>query len=123
MPAPELRRTNTILYCRRWAATVQFYRDVLGLAAHPLCDWFVEFRLTADSCLSIADAARATIAPVAGGGVTLSWQVADVVDFRRHLVDKGVTTGPITNRWGARCFFFHDPEGHRLEAWSPAALH
>jgi len=118
MTAMEVRRTNTILYCRRWAETVQFYRDVLSLEDHALSDWFVEFRLSANSYISIADAARATIAPAAGAGITLSWQVVDVDAFRRYLLDKGLAADPITNRWGARCFYFHDPEGHRLEAWA-----
>ena len=81
-------------------------------------EWFVEFRLAPGTFVSIADAARATIAPAAGAGITLSWQVADVDGFHRHLVDSGVTAGPIAMRWGARCFYFHDPEGHRLEAWA-----
>lgn len=114
----QVHRANTILYCRRWAETVRFYRDLLGLSAQPLSEWLVEFRLTADSFLGIADAARATIAPAGGAGITLSWQVADVAVFHRHLSDKGVAPGPITDRWGARCFYFHDPEGHRLEAWA-----
>ena len=120
MSVLEVRRTNTILYCRRWTETVQFYRDVLGLAGHWLSEWFVEFRLTADSFVSIADAARATISPAGGAGITLSWQVADVEDFQRFLLDKGVAPGAITTRWGGRCFYFHDPEGHRLEAWGPS---
>ena len=118
MTAMEMRRTNTILYCRRWAETVVFYRDVLGLSGKALSEWFVEFRLNANSYVSIADAARATIPPAAGAGITLSWQVADVAALRRFLLDKGVAAGAITRRWGARCFYFHDPEGHRLEAWA-----
>jgi len=122
MPPMEVRRTNTILYCRRWTETVRFYRDLLGLSAHPLSEWFVEFRLAPGSFLSIADAARATIAAAEGAGLTLSWQVADIETLRRSLLDKGVDTGPITSRWGARCFYFYDPEGHRLEAWAAAGL-
>jgi catechol 2,3-dioxygenase-like lactoylglutathione lyase family enzyme len=121
MTAMEVRRTNTILYCRRWAETVGFYRDVLGLPGNALSEWFVEFRLAPGTFVSIADAARATIAPAAEAGITLSWQVTDVVDFRRYLLDKGVAVDPLTKRWGARCFYFHDPEGHRLEAWTPIA--
>jgi len=30
MDAMIIRRTNTILYCSRWAATVAFYRDHLS---------------------------------------------------------------------------------------------
>jgi len=114
----EVRRANTILYCRRWTETVGFYRDVLGLSVQHATAWFVEFRLTAESFVSIADAARATVACAQGAGITLSWQVVDLDRFHRYVTDSGVTPGPITDRWGARCFYFHDPEGHRLEAWS-----
>ena len=57
--------TNTIFYCKRWEATVRFYRDRLKLPVHFSADWFVEFELTTVSRLSIADEKRATIS----GGV------------------------------------------------------
>jgi catechol 2,3-dioxygenase-like lactoylglutathione lyase family enzyme len=119
MRAPEILRTNTILYCRRWQATVAFYRDLPGLTIRHTTDWFVEFQVTGHSFVSIADAARATIPSTLGAGITLSWQVADLEGFHRHLNDHGAAPGAITTRWGARCFYFHDPEGHRLEAWAP----
>ena len=46
-----VQRTNTILYCRRWAATVQFYRDQLRLPVAFANDWFVEFQLNAAAYL------------------------------------------------------------------------
>ena len=60
-PVVPLDRANTILYCRRWEATVAFYRDPLRLPVTHHTDWFVEFHLAAASYLSIADASRATI--------------------------------------------------------------
>lgn len=117
----QVRRTNTILYCRRWAETVQFYRDVLGLTVRHTTDWFVEFQVAGQSFVSIADAARTTIPAAQGAGITLSWQVVDLEGFHRHLSDHGAAPSAITTRWRARCFYFHDPEGHRLEAWTPGA--
>ncbi|RJQ65905.1 MAG: VOC family protein [Desulfobacteraceae bacterium] len=114
----NVRATNTILYCRNWQATVRFYREVLGLAVHHALDWFVEFQVTPDSFISVADAARATIAGAQGQGLTLAWQVDELDALHRHLMEAGVAVGPIHSRWGARVFYFHDPEGHRLEAWS-----
>lgn len=119
MSAIRVQRINTILYCRRWRPTVAFYRDVLGLEVHQATDWIVEFKLTADSFVSIADERRATIRSDGGAGLTLTWQVADVVSLHDALMAKEVNVGPVKVRWGARVFYFHDPEGHRIELWSP----
>ena len=117
------RRTNTILYCRRWQATVDFYRDQLGLPVVFANDWFVEFELTPTSFLSVANAARATIDAVAGQGITLTWQVDDVAVSKAQLEAQGITTTPIQHKWQARVCYCTDPEGHRLELWSPESAH
>ncbi|MEW6185452.1 MAG: VOC family protein [Thermodesulfobacteriota bacterium] len=116
-----IRRTNTILYCRQWQETVHFYRDLLGLPAHFLKDWFVEFRVTDDSFVSVVDAARATFADSGGPALTISWQVDDLSLAHRLLTEKGIEAGPIQKKWGARLFYLFDPEGHRLEIWSDKA--
>lgn len=112
-------RTNTILYCRRWQETVEFYRDVLGMTVHHAEDWFVEFQVTNESFLSVAEAARATIDSSGGRGLTLSWQVDHLERVHRHLFEQGVDVGPVRAKWGARVFYFSDPEGHRIELWAP----
>jgi catechol 2,3-dioxygenase-like lactoylglutathione lyase family enzyme len=114
----RVERTNTILYCRRWADTVAFYRDRLGLPEAFANDWFVELMLGPDSFLSVADAARASIPPGDGAGITLSWQVRDVEDARARLIDDGVEVGEIGERWGAAVLDLYDPEGNRVELWS-----
>jgi catechol 2,3-dioxygenase-like lactoylglutathione lyase family enzyme len=113
-----IERTNTVLYCARWSETVAFYRSVMGLAVAFENDWFVEFRLTSSSFLSIADASRATIGAVNGQGVTLTWQVEDLSAIRTLLESKGVATTPTRRRWNADVLYCHDPEGHRIEFWS-----
>jgi catechol 2,3-dioxygenase-like lactoylglutathione lyase family enzyme len=118
MDSHFITRTNTILYCRRWAETVHFYREVLGLPVTIENDWFVEFRLTEASFLSIADTARASVAAVEGQGITLAWQVDDLDAARKHLQQQGIAVTPIRRRWDARVFYCHDPEGHRLEFWN-----
>ena len=119
----QLRRTNTILYCQNWEATVAFYRDMLGLPVTFANDWFVEFALyagadTGSAHLSVANAARASIAAVEGQGITLAWQVDDLPAVREQLEAAGVAVTPIKQRWGASVCYCRDPEGHRIELWA-----
>ncbi len=117
-PLFGVQRTNTILYCAQWAATVAFYRDQLRLPITHATDWFIEFHLGATAYLSIADSRRATIPAVAGAGITLSWQVADVATIGARLQGLGIVTTPLKAKWGAQVLYFHDPEGHRIELWA-----
>jgi catechol 2,3-dioxygenase-like lactoylglutathione lyase family enzyme len=120
MDRQPFQLSNTILYCRRWAETVDFYRGVLGLPVNVEKDWFVEFRLTDESFVSVADAARASIDTSAGQGITLALQVADIEAVHRRLSDAGVDVPPVGRHpWGARSFYCRDPEGYRLEFWQP----
>jgi len=113
----SIERSNTILYCRCWQETVCFYRDLLGLPVAFENDWFVEFELTADAFLSVADSRRATIEDVGGQGITLTLKVPDVEAVRKYLMGKGVDVTPLMHRWGGAVIYCHDPEGHRLEFW------
>lgn len=119
MSTAGIVHANTILYCRKWQKTVDFYRDILGLTGRWLSDWMVEFALTETSFISIADAARATVGASGETGITLSWRVSDLDALHGRLAGLNVTAGPIQHRWGTRFFYFHDPEGHRIEAWIP----
>lgn len=109
---------NFILYCEQWPATVEFYRDRLGLEETYADDWFVEFRLTASAFVSIADAARATVGSVGGTGVTLSVRVPDVEVLGGRLAARGIATGPALRRFGSHTLDVLDPEGNRIEFWS-----
>lgn len=115
----NIQQTNTILYCDDWAAAVAFYRDILHFSINYQNDWFVEFQLTAQSYLSVADASRATIDSVNGQGITLAWQVDDMQRVYADLQEQGITVTPIQQKWGAHLFYIHDPEGHRIEFWQP----
>jgi len=117
----DIHQTNTILYCRQWTNTVAFYRDLLQFSISHQNDWFVEFRLTSQSYLSVADAERATIKSADGQGITLTWRVDDIHHLHRDLQTKGITVTPIKPKWGAHVFYIHDPEGHRIELWQPLA--
>lgn len=115
----DISRTNTILYCRQWHEAVAFYRDVFAFPITYQTDWFVEFGLSANAYLSIADERRATIASVNGQGITLSWQIANVEAVHAALRRQNVAISPIQHKWGAALFYLHDPEGHRIELWQP----
>jgi catechol 2,3-dioxygenase-like lactoylglutathione lyase family enzyme len=117
-PLLQVRRANTILYCQAWSATVAFYRERLGLVARFENDWFVEFRLCENACLSVADANRASIAAVAGQGITLTLQIEGLAEVHTCLKRAGVEVTSIRRRWGAWVFYCHDPEGHRIEFWA-----
>ncbi|MDW3221124.1 MAG: VOC family protein [Acidimicrobiales bacterium] len=111
-------RTNTILYCDRWADTVAFYADTLGLSVTHRTDWFVEVSLGDAAHLSLADAARASIEAGHGAGITLSWQVPDLAAARATLRKIEIPVSDIARRWGTDYVEFHDPEGNRIELWS-----
>jgi predicted enzyme related to lactoylglutathione lyase len=113
-----VERSNTILYCERWAETVEFYRSGLGLAVTHENDWFVEFAVHPGSFLSVADAARSSIEAGRGAGLTLSWQVADIDAAKASLTEAGIDVGEPTVRFGARVVDVFDPVGNRIELWS-----
>jgi len=114
----QVLQWNTILYCEHWKETIHFYRDILELPINHESDWFVEFKLTSDSYLSIAQAKRATILSAKGNGITLSFRVKDIDLVHDAFSDLGLELSNICTVWGARAFFLYDPEGHRIELWS-----
>jgi catechol 2,3-dioxygenase-like lactoylglutathione lyase family enzyme len=119
-PALAIRTANTILYCRQWQATARFYREVLRLPETHTSDWFIEFELTPTARLSVADERRASIRSAGGAGITITLQVEDIHAAHHRLTGQGAAPGPIqSHAWGAQVFYFHDPEGHRLEVWAP----
>lgn len=120
-PLLAVGRANTILYCRDWSATVSFYSDDLGLAILAENEWYVEFRVTTASSISIADSTKAPITDVGGQGITLSWRVPDLVVTHKRLVDHGLGPSRIRPVGGASAFYLYDPEGHRIEIWSERA--
>ncbi len=114
-----LKSANTILYCKKWQQTVDFYRHQLALPITFESDWFVEFQLTDTAHLSIADEQRATIKSSDGAGITVTLQVEDSDEMWQYFNGKGIPLEPVRDHpWGARVFYFYDPEGHRLEVWS-----
>lgn len=117
----KIKATNTILYCRNWQATVEFYRTGLKLLVLSSNEWFVEFKLNELSRLSIANEARTSIDSSAGKGITVSLQVSDIEQTRNELMEAGITPTPIKELWGSQVLYVHDPEGNRLEFWAGRA--
>jgi catechol 2,3-dioxygenase-like lactoylglutathione lyase family enzyme len=116
----DFKSANTILYCQKWAETVAFYQHRLGLPVTYTSDWFVEFRIAEGAYLSVADEARATIKSSGGAGLTVTLQVNDAQQAWQQLHNRGLAPDPVRQHaWGAHVFYFYDPEGHRLEIWSP----
>ena len=118
MSVVVIERTNTILYCDEWEATVSFFRDTLAFATAFSNDWFIEFEVGDGSFLSVANARRATVRSNAGDGITLSWRVASLETTRRALLQADARPTEIHARWGSLAFHVFDPEGHRIEFWS-----
>ncbi len=117
----KIKATNTVLYCRNWQETVEFYRTGLKLLVLSSNEWFVEFKLNEVSRLSIANEARTSIDSSGGKGITVSLQVADIEQTRHELIEAGIIPTPIKEVWGAKAIYVHDPEGNRLEFWSGRA--
>jgi catechol 2,3-dioxygenase-like lactoylglutathione lyase family enzyme len=112
--------SNIILYCRRWKATVHFYRDIWRLPVIFATDWFVEFRLTATSRLSIADEQRATVKSSGGTGITIALELEDIAAAHKLAQREHMRPTPIRRHpWNALLFHVFDPEGHRIELWQP----
>ena len=116
----SIKRVNTILYCHNWHETVDFYQQALKLPVTFSNDWFVEFELGVGASLSVANEARSTIPSGRGSGITLTFQVDSADETWLMLRDIGLVLEPVQDHpWGARVFYLFDPEGHRLEIWSP----
>lgn len=114
----KVTRTNTILYCRNWTETVAFYESTLGLTPTVQKEWFLEFRVSKEAYLSVADERRTSVKSGGGAGVTVSFRVEDATALREELLAAGASPGEMRQVWGSEAFFVRDPEGNRLEFWS-----
>ncbi len=118
LPSAEL--TNTIIYCDKWTETVAFYAEKLGLPVTCKNSWFVEFALSETGRISIADASRTTVKSAAGKGITLSFRMKNINAIWHTLRKAGINPTVITDHpMQAQVFYFFDPEGNRIEIWSP----
>src|SRR5690554_5798209 len=100
----QIETVNIILYCAKWEEVVAFYQKTLGLAVLTATDWFVEFRLTDTSRLSVANEARTSIKSSGGQGITIGLQMPDAPAAREHFVRAGLNPTEIKEVWGAQVF-------------------
>lgn len=115
----KIKSTNTILYCKNWNETVSFYKKLLNRPVLISLDWFIEFKISDSSRLSIADETRSSIDSSHGKGITITFEVADIQTTHTYLIDSGFNPSPIKNHsWGAQIIHINDPEGHRIEFWA-----
>ncbi len=115
----DIRTVNTILYCKKWNETVDFYKNKLKLQVTASFEWFVEFKLNEGSRLSIANQERASISSSGGKGLTITMRVDDIEETRSILKETGLNPTSIKDHpWGAKVIYLLDPEGNRLEFWS-----
>lgn len=120
--AAAIEVANTILYCNRWRACVEFYGAGIGLRETFRSDWFVEFEVTETARISIADAGRASMGSAGGRGVTVTFRVADIRAARAELVAIGLEPDDVRiHPWNAELFHVFDPDGNRVEFWARPA--
>ena len=116
----DIKTANTILYCRKWKETVAFYQTQLDLHVTISNEWFVEFKLNETSRLSIADQTRCSIDSNDGKGITITLEVDNIDTTHLYLNEVGLNPTPIKDHpWGAKVIHIYDPEGNRIEFWSP----
>jgi len=114
----KIKTSNNILYCAKWHETVAFYRDVLRFPITFSKDWFVEFKLTDNSRLSVANEKAASIKSCHGNGLTISLEVEDIEAMHTKMQTSGLKTTDVKEIWESKQFYIHDPEGNRIEFWS-----
>ena len=118
--ATGIKTFNTVLYCDQFDETVRFYRECLGFPVILEKTWFVEFAVSSGARLSVANRKRTSMESSKGKGITLTFQVERIAGIHERLSRLGLApTAIVTHSWGAELFHVFDPEGHRLEFWSP----
>jgi catechol 2,3-dioxygenase-like lactoylglutathione lyase family enzyme len=111
---PTIEKISAITFrVLNMQASVQFYRDVLGM------ELFFGGEQASFSSLRTADSESA-ILNLEQGDTTSRWgrlifHVTDVDAFWTHLREHGFNPEmPQDASWGERYFHVHDPDGHEL---------
>jgi len=120
MKSVTIESFHTVLFCREWDACVAFYRDVLGFAVADRKRGFVEFEVAPNSRIGLIRSDGESPVNKNERVFILSFRVANVEEVHSRLVKYCIeTTAVKQHAWGARVFELRDPEGRRLEFWTP----
>jgi catechol 2,3-dioxygenase-like lactoylglutathione lyase family enzyme len=124
-PASDGRLTfnHAMIYAKDVERAMRFYRDMLGFK---LIEDFryegtpVYARLRApggDGTIALHQAGPG--ASLASDGVRLYFEVRDLDDFCRKLIQKGfyITQMPRMMEWGWRHAYLNDPDGHEISLY------
>jgi len=120
MKPSSVESFHTVLFCREWDACVNFYRDILGFEEVDTRAGFVEVQVTPESLIGLLRHKKEDGAINLDTSIILSFKVGNVGKMHQRLSKrcKGVTELK-RHPWGARLFELRDPEGRRLEFWTP----
>ena len=114
----EIKTSNIILYCHKWHDTVAFYRDTLRFPVNFSNEWFVEFQLTENARISVANESKSSIKSCQGKGITISLEVKDLEALHALLEKDRLKPTMVKEIWESKQFYIYDPEGNRIEFWS-----
>lgn len=111
---------HTVLFCKEWDACVNFYREVLGFEEVAARAGFVEVQVTPESRIGLLRHKKEGGAANLDTSMILSFKVEDVGKIHQILSERCKGIGELRRHpWGARLFELRDPEGRRLEFWTP----
>jgi catechol 2,3-dioxygenase-like lactoylglutathione lyase family enzyme len=114
-----LTRVHTIICeVQDMDASVQFYRDILGLQNEYSSPHWSSFRL-GESRLGLHPPFQGGSAEAKGGGWVLGVETDDISRLNLLLTEKGVATGAYHDTPGGVVMDFQDPDGNRLQAIQP----
>lgn len=112
---------HTVLLCEKWEECVSFYRDVLGFPVVHERKRFVEFRVAPHAHIGILRPLRPQASPDHHDRLILSLRVSDIEEAHARVKGRCPELPAIRGHaWGARLFEIRDPEGRRVEFWSPS---
>ena len=116
------RSLHTVLLCEKWEDCVSFYKDVLEFRVVDERERFVEFQVTAGARIGILRPLHPESPRPSHDRVILSICVEDIEETHAELKARCPDLPAIRKHpWGARVFELRDPEGWRVEFWSPVA--
>ena len=121
MESLPIRSFHTVLFCRKWDECVVFYRDVLGFCVIDQKKHFMEFQVTQESRISLLKPKRSFPPEHRDQTFILSFCVSDIEETHRRLAARLPGLAEVKSHpWRAMVFELQDPEGRRIEFWSPA---